>query len=97
VIAGLPISITSDPDGARERFAPGVAAYGMLPSYRAMFDREGVANPADVAIFGDEDVVRAELGRLRDAGATDFAAQVVNTEPGASTRTLELLADVAAR
>jgi 5,10-methylenetetrahydromethanopterin reductase len=92
IVAGLPISLTSDPDGARQRFAPQVAGYGALPSYRAMFDREGVSDPADVAIFGDESALDAELGRLRDAGATDFAAQVVSTEPGSATRTLEYLA-----
>ena len=54
IVAGLPISLTSDPDGARQRFAPQVAGYGALPSYRAMFDREGVSDPAEVAIFGDE-------------------------------------------
>ncbi len=91
IVAGLPISITSDPDGARAKFAPAVAGYGMLPSYRAMFDREGVSDPADVAIFGHEDVLGAELARLADAGATDFAAQVVSTEPGSATRTLEFL------
>ena len=26
--------------------------YGRLPSYRAMFEREGVAGPADLAIVG---------------------------------------------
>ena len=92
IVAGLPISITSDPDGARAKFGPGVAGYGMLPSYRAMFDREGVSDPQEVAIFGDEDVLGAELARLADAGATDFAAQVVSTEPGSATRTLEFLA-----
>lgn len=91
IIAGLPISITSDPDGARAAFGPSVAGYGALPSYRAMFDREGVGDPAEVAIFGDEDVLGAELSRLADAGATDFAAQVVSTEPGSATRTLEFL------
>jgi F420-dependent oxidoreductase-like protein len=91
IIAGLPISITSDPDGARATFGPGVAGYGMLPSYRAMFEREGVSAPQEVALFGDEDVLGAELARLADAGATDFAAQVVSTEPGSATRTLEFL------
>ncbi len=91
IIAGLPISLTTDPDGARERFSPQVAGYGMLPSYRAMFDREGVGDPADVAIFGDDAALSAELTRLADAGASDFAAQVVSTDPGSATRTLEFL------
>jgi hypothetical protein len=91
IIAGLPISLTSDPDAARQKFGPQVAGYGMLPSYRAMFDREGVGDPAEVAIFGDEAALGAELSRLADAGATDFAAQVVSTEPGSATRTLDFL------
>jgi 5,10-methylenetetrahydromethanopterin reductase len=92
IIAGLPISLTSDPDGARQRFAPQVASYGLLPSYRAMFDREGVTDPAEVALFGDESALDPALDRLQDAGATDFGAQVVSTEPGSATRTLEFLA-----
>jgi F420-dependent oxidoreductase-like protein len=95
IIAGLPISIVSDPDAARQRFAPQVASYGALPSYRAMFDQEGVEDPAEVAIFGDETTVGAEIARLFDAGATEFAAQVVAAEPGSATRTLEFLADLA--
>lgn len=93
VIAGLPISLTSDPDGARQRFGPQVAGYGMLPSYRAMFEREGVQDPAEVALFGDETALDAALAALEDAGATEYAAQVVSTEPGSATRTLEFLAD----
>jgi 5,10-methylenetetrahydromethanopterin reductase len=91
IIAGLPISLTSDPDGARERFSPQVAGYGMLPSYRAMFDREGVEDPADVALFGDESALDAALRELAAAGATEYAAQVVSTQPGSATRTVEFL------
>jgi len=92
IIIGLPVSLTDDPDGARQRFAPQVAAYGALPSYRAMFDQEGVEDPAEVALFGDEAALDKSLAQLADAGATDFGAQVVSTEPGSATRTLEYLA-----
>ena len=92
IVIGLPIGIASDPEAARARFSPQVAGYGALPSDRAMFDREGVDDPAEVAIFGDESELERQLKRLEDAGATDFAAQVVSTEPGAASRTLEFLA-----
>lgn len=92
IIAGLPISVTNDPDAARETFAPSVTGYGALPSYRAMFDIEGAERPADVALFGDEAALERELQVLENAGATDFQAQVVNSGPGSSTRTLEFLA-----
>ena len=74
VVCILPVCVTDDPDGARERAGKVFAIYGELPSYRAMLDREGAAGPADVAIVGDEDAVGAQLGALRDAGVTDFVA-----------------------
>lgn len=92
IITGLPIALTDDADAARDRFAPQVASYGALPSYRAMFDREGVDDPAEVALFGDEKALRAALGRLAEGGATDFGAQVVAVEPGGASRTLDFLA-----
>jgi alkanesulfonate monooxygenase SsuD/methylene tetrahydromethanopterin reductase-like flavin-dependent oxidoreductase (luciferase family) len=65
----------------------------MLPSYRAMLDREGVDGPADIALIGDEATVRAGIARLRDAGVTDFNAELVSTGEGVVERTLDLLAD----
>jgi hypothetical protein len=92
IVIGLPIALTHDADDARRRFASQVSFYWTLPSHRAMFDHEGVADPAEVAMLGDEASLEASLRRLRDAGATDLAAQVVAVEPGAATRTLEFLA-----
>jgi 5,10-methylenetetrahydromethanopterin reductase len=48
VCVGLPVCVTSDPDGARERAGRVFAVYDSLPSYKAMLDREGAAGPADV-------------------------------------------------
>jgi 5,10-methylenetetrahydromethanopterin reductase len=74
VCVGLPISVTDDPDGARERAGKVFSIYDTLPSYKAMLDREGAAGPADVAIVGDESTVRDGIQRLVDAGATDLLA-----------------------
>ena len=92
VVVGLPVALCSDVDAARQRMAPQVAVYNTLPAYRAMFEREGASGPADVALLGDEAALDAALSRLEDAGATDFAAQVVSVEPGATSRTVEFLA-----
>jgi len=92
IAAGLPIALTTDPDGVRQRLAGQVAWYNTLPSYRAMFDREGVSGPADVALVGDEPALDAQLARLEEAGVTDFLAQVVSPEPGMAARTLQYLA-----
>lgn len=91
IVAGLPIVLTRDVDGAREAISKQLVIYGQLPSYRAMLDKEGVAGPADIAIVGDEKVLDAAIGRLRDVGVTDFDAAIVPTDDGADARTLEFL------
>jgi 5,10-methylenetetrahydromethanopterin reductase len=74
VVCILPVCVTDDPGGARERAGRIFAIYGELPSYRAMLDREGAAGPADVALVGDEDAVGAQVSALAEAGVTDFVA-----------------------
>jgi F420-dependent oxidoreductase-like protein len=87
VVCNLPVCVTDDPDGARERATRLFAIYGELPSYRAMLDREGAAGPADVAIVGDENTVAAQVGALAEAGVTDFVAVEYTGGPdGARTR-----------
>jgi F420-dependent oxidoreductase-like protein len=81
VIAALPVCVTSDVAGARERAAKVFAMYGQLPSYRAMLDHEGVAGPADIAIFGTASEVEDRISALDGIGVTDFAA----VEFGATT------------
>jgi 5,10-methylenetetrahydromethanopterin reductase len=69
---GLPVCVTDDVDRARAKAAETFAIYGTLPSYRAMLDREGADGPADVAVVGTASVVRSEIRRLAEVGATDF-------------------------
>jgi hypothetical protein len=69
--------------------------YGQLPSYRAMFDREGVAGPGDLALVGDEDAVLRMIDGLRDAGVTDFAASEFTPSPEERARTRALLTSLA--
>jgi len=92
VVGGFPVVLTSDPDGARQKIAEQLTIYGQLPSYRAMLDREGVAGPADIAIAGDENLLRGEISRLADLGVTHFNAAIAAVEDGAYDRTLEFLA-----
>ena len=91
IVVGLPVCVTDDVDGARERAAKMFAMYGFLPSYRAMLDREGAEGPADVAIVGDEATVAAGLQRVADAGATDFSAAEFAVDADEKRRTRELL------
>jgi F420-dependent oxidoreductase-like protein len=94
VVVALPVCVTVDPDGARQRADQTFSIYGQLPSYRAMLDREGAAGPGSVAIVGDEDAVAHQLAALDDAGATDFAASPFGT-PEEMSRTMALLGSLA--
>lgn len=72
VVMALPTCVTDDEATARGKAAQLFAMYGMLPSYRAMLDREGAAGPADVAIVGDAPSVRSQVEALAEHGVTDF-------------------------
>jgi 5,10-methylenetetrahydromethanopterin reductase len=74
IVCSLPVAVTDDPAAARASASKDLAIYGQLPSYRAMLDREGAAEPGDVAIVGNEDTVAAQILALADAGVTDFVA-----------------------
>jgi F420-dependent oxidoreductase-like protein len=90
VIAGLPVCVTSDIAGARERAATALAFYANIPSYRAMLDREGAA-PADLAVIGDEDTVAAAITRWSGYGATDILANTAFATAAERQRTWRLL------
>lgn len=74
IVCGLPVAVTEDADAMRAKASEAFAVYGGLPSYRAMLDREGAANPGDVAVLGDEDSVAAQIRALADTGVTEFNA-----------------------
>ena len=74
VIAGLPVCVTDDKDAARERIAKALAIYPTLPSYKAMLDKEGVANPADIGLIGSRGRGARRHRATPKVGVTDFAA-----------------------
>jgi hypothetical protein len=90
VAVGLPIALTSDPDAARALVDERAAWYATLPSYQAMFEREGTG-PGGLALLGDEAALDAGLRRLADAGATDYLAQIQPIGPGTAERTYDYL------
>ncbi|MEM9620630.1 MAG: TIGR03564 family F420-dependent LLM class oxidoreductase [Pseudomonadota bacterium] len=90
IISTLPVCVTNQPDVVREAIGKGLSMYGKLPSYRAMFDREGVSGPAELAIVGSPEAVTERIAELREAGVTDFAASefFLNREEFHNTRQL---------
>jgi alkanesulfonate monooxygenase SsuD/methylene tetrahydromethanopterin reductase-like flavin-dependent oxidoreductase (luciferase family) len=91
VVAGFPVCVTDDVDAARAFAAEKLAVYGVLPSYRAMLDREGLAGPADVAIIGDEDAVGEQLDALGATGIDELSALVLLRNNEERDRTHALL------
>ncbi len=90
VVVNLPIAVTDDPGGARAWIAEHFGGSRQVPSYRALFEREGVSGAGDVVIAGDERHVSGELRRFADAGATEFIA-VPFGPPEQIARTLTVL------
>lgn len=76
IVNGLPVCLTDRPEAVRQVANVAFARYGQLPSYRAILDKEGAANPADVALIGSEEEVATRLAALAAAGVTDFAAAI---------------------
>ena len=97
IIATLPVCVTDEVDAIRGLVTKLLAHYGTLPSYRAMFDREGVEGPGDLALIGDEAFVRAKIDELAAAGVSDFAATEFTPSSADRTRTRELLKSVLER
>jgi 5,10-methylenetetrahydromethanopterin reductase len=95
IIATLPVCVTREPASVRAAIGKGLSMYGRLPSYRAMFEREGVDGPADIAIVGSADQVRDGLHALAAAGVTDFAASEFVRSPDERAGTRALLREVA--
>lgn len=91
VVAGFPVMITNQPDKARAIAAKVFSVYAKIPSYRAMLDREGAKGVEDLAIVGDENLVRSQISRLESAGVTDLCAFPFEVESGDASRTTEFL------
>jgi 5,10-methylenetetrahydromethanopterin reductase len=91
IIAGLPFVVTDEAPKIREKLAKTLRMYATMPSYRAMFDREGVANPEDVAVLGNEAEVATVLDGLAESGVTDFNASVLTPDVETRERTFDFL------
>jgi hypothetical protein len=90
VVAILPTCVT-DNVGVRKSLADTMAPYSAMPVYRAMLDREGIVDPIDVALAGDEDHVAEQLEAIRVSGVDEFGALVLAPDDETRTRTRALL------
>lgn len=72
IVVALPAVVTADVDTVRARAAEQMAFYLNVPSYKAVLAREGVSNPVELAVIGDEVALAAAIERYFDAGATEI-------------------------
>lgn len=96
VIATLPVCVTNDPEPARDRLTANTTMYAQLPSYQAMFEREGISETGDLAMIGTEDQVEELVAGLAAAGVTDYAASEFGLTSDDRSRTRTLLTRLAA-
>ena len=96
VVATLPVCVTDNAEGVRSRVSETLSMYARLPSYAAMFEREGVTQPGELAIVGSAAEVRAGITRLAEAGVTDFAASVFATSRAEGEASRALLNELVA-
>jgi F420-dependent oxidoreductase-like protein len=91
IIATLPICVTDDEQRVRALISRTLTMYAELPSYKAMFEREGVAEPGDLALVGSASRVSELIAELAEAGVTDYAASEFTTNQQEREQTRELL------
>ena len=80
IVCSLPIAVTNDLEGARERINNEYALYATLPSYAAMLEKEGESEPAGVSLIGSKEHVLHQLHELANAGVTEFSGAASGTK-----------------
>jgi 5,10-methylenetetrahydromethanopterin reductase len=92
VVCSVPVWVTDDPSSATSFIAKSLKFYAALPSYRSMLDIEGVEGVESISLIGSEQQIVDGLGRIADAGASDFSALVLASDASETDRTLAALA-----
>ncbi|MDE0168284.1 MAG: TIGR03564 family F420-dependent LLM class oxidoreductase [bacterium] len=95
VVGGAPVWVTDERAKAYHHAERALQGIGSRPVYRSVLDLDGSSSPAQVALIGDEDLVAERLEELAEAGATDFAAQILASSPEEYDRTHSFLAGCA--
>jgi F420-dependent oxidoreductase-like protein len=94
VVVSLPVCLTNDVETAKDRIDSTFAIYPTLPSYAAMLEKEGVERPADISLVGSAEQIADGIGRLAEAGGTDFVAAPAG-DAAERAATFELLGSMA--
>lgn len=90
IVVGIQVCVTGDDAGARERVAAMMARSASMPAYQRQMAAEGLTDPVDLVVLGDEDAVAARLAAYVAAGMTELCANVVGS-PEEQARTTAFL------
>jgi F420-dependent oxidoreductase-like protein len=85
VAAMLPLCVTADEAGARQRIAAAWAPYQMRATYQNALARSGATDAGAISLVGSPSAVSNALDEFAEAGVTDFVAVPMS----ASERELE--------
>lgn len=91
VVVGIPVCVTDDVPGARERVRVHMERSASMPAYARQLASEGLTDPVDLVVLGDEVAVAARLAAYAEAGMTELCANVVGA-PEEQARTTRYLA-----
>ena len=80
IAVALAAVVTDDAAGVHTRLAEQSAFYKRVPSYAAVLEREGLTDPAELAVIGDEAALADAVAVYRAAGATELI--LTNTASG---------------
>ncbi|MCO1656147.1 TIGR03564 family F420-dependent LLM class oxidoreductase [Pseudonocardia humida] len=92
IMALVRICVTDEPAPAYELARATASRYRQVPSYAAVQDREGLADPAELHLIGSWERVLDGLAAYGAAGATDLRLEVAAPDEASREATREALA-----
>jgi F420-dependent oxidoreductase-like protein len=90
IVAGLPVAVHDDETEARAATAAMSTMYSGMTNYQRIIEAGGGTSPADVALIGDENSVRAQLREVLASGATEIWAQPIGVGADRAQRSASL-------
>lgn len=98
ILSSIPICITDDVETVTNEAKSIFKFYNKYPNYKKMIIQEGVKDPSDLAIVGDEDYAYNVLKEYANSGVTEILAVVfgedINKRINLQSRTLDFLLSI---
>ena len=98
ILSSIPICITDDVETVTNEAKSIFKFYNKYPNYKKMIIQEGVKDPGDLAIVGDEDYAYNILQEYANSGVTEILAVIfgedINKRINLKSRTLDFLLSI---